>query len=71
MSWVSVEHGACPPELGIVGPIASVSSSKPLTNKPDEANEFDVPGKIAAKSAEAELLQTLPNSPELLSLDEK
>ena len=30
-----VEHPGCLPPLGIVGLIASVSSSKPLTAKPD------------------------------------
>jgi hypothetical protein len=41
--------------VGIVGPIASVSSSKPLTPKPDAVNGFDLTGKVAVKCVEAEL----------------
>ncbi len=51
---MSLVHGACPPGLGIVGPIASVSSSKPLTTKPDAVNGFDLTGKVAVKCLEAE-----------------
>jgi hypothetical protein len=54
-SWVSLEHGACPPDLGVVGPIASASSSKPLTAKPDAVNGFGLAGKVAVKCVEAEL----------------
>jgi hypothetical protein len=35
--------------VGIVGPIASVSSSKPLTAKPDAVNSFGLTGKFAVK----------------------
>ena len=52
---VSLEHGACPPGLGIVGPIASVSASKPLTAKPDAVNGFGLAGKVAVNGVEAEL----------------
>jgi hypothetical protein len=62
-----VKHGACPPDLGVVGPIASASSSKPLTAKPDAVNGFGLAGKVAVKCVEAELLYTLPNSPELVT----
>ena len=41
--------------MGIAGPIASVSSSKPLTAKPDAVNGFDLSGKFAVKCVEAEL----------------
>jgi hypothetical protein len=44
-----------PTWCGIVAPIASVSSSKPLTAKPDAVNGFDLAGKVAAKTAKAEL----------------
>jgi hypothetical protein len=52
---MSLEHGACPPGLGTVDPIASVSSSKPLTPKPDAVNGFGLAGRIAVKCVEAEL----------------
>jgi hypothetical protein len=48
-----MEHAR--PGLAIVGPIASVSSSKALTDKPGSVNGFDLAGKVAAKSTEAEL----------------
>jgi hypothetical protein len=41
-----------PTGVGIVGPIASVSSSKPLTAKPDAVNCFDLAGKVAVKCVE-------------------
>jgi hypothetical protein len=52
---LSVQHGACPDTCGIVAPIASVSSSKPLMKKPEQVNVIALSGKVAVKRVEAEL----------------
>jgi hypothetical protein len=41
--------------MGIVGQIASVTSLKALTAKPDAVNGSDLTGKVAVSSAEPEL----------------
>ena len=44
-----------PAYMGIVGQIASVTSLKALTAKPDAVNAFSLTGKVAVNSAEPEL----------------